>query len=40
MSDFLTKICTLGNGFKNLKEIYRLAYGFFFFEISISGLLT
>jgi hypothetical protein len=34
--DFQKENHTLGYGFKNLKKIYSLAYGFFFFVISIS----
>jgi hypothetical protein len=34
------KIYTLGYGFKNLWKIYRLAYGFLFFVISISVLYS
>jgi hypothetical protein len=37
--DFPKKFHTLGYGFKNLYEIFRLAYGFVFFVIAISELL-
>jgi hypothetical protein len=37
LCDLHKKIHRLGCGFKNLSKIYRLAYGFLFFVIPISG---
>jgi hypothetical protein len=38
LCDIHTKIHRLAYRFSNLEKIYRLAYGFFFFVISTSGL--